>query len=281
MRNKSFDNNGYLFYLIATPIGNLSEINQRAIDTISSCDFVACEDTRVSGKLLSHLRISKPLISCREHNENNASEKIVNLIKEGKIGCYMSDAGYPLISDPGQRLIANLINEGIKISTISGACAFLNALVGSNLPTEKFFFYGFLDSRDTKRVSQLKEVEHFMHTLIFYESPHRLEKTLKDMYKIFGNRQICIARELTKLHEEYIRDTLENIILLDFNTIKGEIVIVVEGKIEKEIVYDETSLYNLVKKQCDLGISPKEAIGNVAKKTKVSKNVIYNIYHRN
>ena len=199
-------------YLIPTPIGNLKEVSPRFYEVIEDCSYLACEDTRNTLKLLNILNISKKCISCHEHNEKSSSINIINDILDGKTIGYLSDAGYPCISDPGYILVKEAINKGITIVPISGPNAMLNALVGSGLNTDHFFFYGFLSAKSSQRKKELFSLKTIPFTIIFYESPHRIKETLKDIYDIFGDRKVSIARELTKLHEEFIRDSLKNII---------------------------------------------------------------------
>ena len=282
MRTLNFESKKPLLYLIATPIGNMSEVSQRTIDVIKEMDLIACEDTRVTGKFLSLLGISKPLVSLREHNEVAASEEIVKKILAGTKVAYMSDAGYPCISDPGGRLVKLALQSEINVTAISGPNAALNALVASGLCEDHFYFHGFLDAKESVRLEELRKLAKREETLIFYEAPHRIQKTLISMFTIFGNRRACIARELTKKHEEFIRDGLEHLSQLDPETLKGEMVIVVEGslgEIKPDVNNDE--IIQMVKNLVNIGISTKDAIKKVAEATNVNKNYIYKIYHIN
>jgi 16S rRNA (cytidine1402-2'-O)-methyltransferase len=282
MRELNFIGNSPILYIVATPIGNLDEMTPRAIEILSQVDFVACEDTRVSGKLLSHFNIHKTLITCFEHNENEASSKVIELLNSGKKVAYMSDAGYPCISDPGSRLIKLALESGIKVSPISGPNAMLNALVGSGLDTSKFYFHGFLDSKESIRNNELHDLYKKSETMIFYEAPHRIDKTLKAMFNVLGNRKACIARELTKLHEEFIRGNLEELSVLDVETLKGEMVIVVEGnKEELSINPSDDEIISMVNNLTDMGISTKDAIKKASELLKIPKNYIYELYHHN
>ena len=282
MRTLNFESKKPLLYLIATPIGNMSEVSQRTIDVIKEMDLIACEDTRVTGKFLSLLSISKPLVSLREHNEVAASEEIVKKILAGTKVAYMSDAGYPCISDPGARLVKLALQSEINVTAISGPNAALNALVASGLCEDHFYFHGFLDAKESVRLEELRKLAKREETLIFYEAPHRIQKTMISMFTIFGNRRACIARELTKKHEEFIRDGLEHLSQLDPETLKGEMVIVVEGslgEIKPDVNNDE--IIQMVKNLVNMGISTKDAIKKVAEATNVNKNYIYKIYHIN
>ena len=276
-RELNYSGESPLLYLIATPIGNLSEFSPRAIQIISEMDFVASEDTRNTAKLLSFFSISKPLISCHEHNEEEASEKIVALLKEGKKIAYVSDAGYPCISDPGERLVRKCLQNSIKISTVNGPNAALCALAASGFDASHFYFYGFLPSKQSERIKELTKIEPREETTIIYESPHRIDKTIKDLYTVLGNRNICIARELTKAHEEFIRCTLEEAIHLDQSTLLGEMVLVLEGKKEtKEVVSEERIIESL--KSHLKNERSKDAISNCSKELGVKKNLVYEIY---
>lgn len=276
-RELNYSGESPLLYLIATPIGNLSEFSPRAIQIISEMDFVASEDTRNTAKLLSFFSISKPLISCHEHNEEEASEKIVTLLKEGKKVAYVSDAGYPCISDPGERLVRKCLQNSIKISTVNGPNAALCALAASGFDASHFYFYGFLPSKQSERIKELTKIEPREETTILYESPHRIDKTIKDLYTVLGNRNICIARELTKAHEEFIRCTLEEATHLDQSTLLGEMVLVLEGKKEtKEVVSEERIIESL--KSHLKNERSKEAISNCSKELGVKKNLVYEIY---
>ena len=194
IRNKSFENNKPLIYLIATPIGNLGEMSKRALDVIQEMDVIAAEDTRNTYSLLSHFGIKKELFSLREHNEIEASEHLLRLVKNGKKVAYVSDAGYPGISDPGYLLVKKAREEGIAVSTVSGSCALINALVASGLPTDHFYFYGFLSKKGNEGKKALESLTERLETLIFYESPHQIEETIKLLFSVFGDRTCVIAR---------------------------------------------------------------------------------------
>lgn len=261
-------NKGTLF-LVATPIGNLNEMSKRALDILNEVDVIACEDTRNTLKILSHFDIHTKMITYHNFNEEASTKGILNLLNEGKSVALVSDAGYPLISDPGYELVDKVIAEDIKIVTVSGPNAALNALVGSGLNTNHYLFYGFLNSKSSQAKKELEEIKDFPYTIIFYEAPHRIIKTLNLCLEVLGNRKAVIARELTKLHEEFIRGNL--IELSKLEEIKGEIVLLIEGKKEnKEIDYD--SLKDEVLKLVDKGLKKKDAINEVADKYKVSKN---------
>ena len=271
IRNKSFESENNLLYLVATPIGNMSEISQRAISILNSVDIVAAEDTRNTGSLLAKLGISKELFSLREHNENEASAHLIKLIKNGKKAAYVSDAGYPGISDPGYLLVKAALKEGIRVSTISGPCAFINALVASGLPTNHFYFYGFLPAKDNEAKKELENLKEFKDTLIFYESPHRILRSLKNMYEVLGDREATIARELTKINEEYIHGTLKEFLSIEEESLKGEMVIVVKGNDEIKEITDE-EIKEKVGYYINLGFTSKEIVEKVTIELKVPKN---------
>lgn len=282
MRTLNFDNKKKLLYLVATPIGNLDEMTPRALKILAEVDLIACEDTRNTAKLLNFFNISKTLISLREHNESEQSEKIIEEIKNGKQVAYVSDAGYPCISDPGLRLVKKCIENDINVSTISGPNAALNALVASGISCDHFYFHGFLDARTNARIEELRNLVTRKETLIFYESPHRIQKTLNDMFLVFGNRSACICRELTKKHEEYIRDTLEHLSQIDPETLKGEMVIIVEGTLgELKPNINNEEIVSMIKNLVESGVSTKDAIKRVSEITNINKNYIYKIYHIN
>lgn len=280
-RELNFSGPSPLLYLIASPIGNLGEFSPRAKETISEMDYIACEDTRNTGKLLMLFDIKKPLISCHEHNEEEASDKIIALLKDGKKVGYLSDAGYPTISDPGARLARKCLDNDIKVSVINGPNAAIMALTASGLDTSHFYFYGFLDSKETLRKKELESLKDFKDTIIFYEAPHRIKKTLVDMMSILGgDRKISIGRELTKKHEEFIRATLSEAAALDEDTLIGEMVLVVEGNKQKEIQKDDSSLLISLKEKLKT-MKSKEAIAVTAKELSLPKNEVYDFYLKN
>lgn len=282
MRSLNFESDRPLLFLVATPIGNLQEVSPRTIEVLSSVDLIACEDTRVTGKLLSLLGIKKDLLSLREHNEVSVSRDLIEKIKNGTKVAYMSDAGYPCISDPGSKLVKICLENEINIAPISGPNAALNALVASGLCEDHFYFHGFLNAKESVRLEELRELVFRKETLIFYEAPHRIKKTLEALYEIFGDRKACLARELTKKHEEFIRCGLKAMSEIDPETLKGEMVIVVEGSTgEVKPVISNTDIVNMVKSMVDSGMSTKDAIKKVSEMTKINKNIVYKVYHLN
>lgn len=280
MRSQNFKSDKPLLYLVATPIGNLEEMTPRAINILQNSDIIACEDTRVTGKLLKFFNISKPLVSLREHNEVSEAGKLISQILSGKKVAYASDAGYPCISDPGAKLVQLALENGINVSTISGPNAGLNALVASGLDTSHFYFHGFLNAKESVARNELQEMIKRKETIILYEAPHRIQKTLNLLFEIFGNRYVCIARELTKQHEEFVRGPLSELVEIDPSTLKGEMVLVIEGcsnEIKPDLNNEE--IYQMVKNFVGMGMSTKDAIKRVAEITQISKNQIYKIYH--
>jgi len=280
MRSQNFNSNKPLLYLVATPIGNLSEMSPRAIETLQNADIIACEDTRVTGKLLSFFNIKKPLVSLREHNEVSEAGKLITRILAGEKVAYASDAGYPCISDPGAKLVQLALQNGINVSTISGPNAGLNALVASGLDTSHFYFHGFLNAKESVARNELQEMIKRKETIILYEAPHRIMKTLNMLLEILGDRQVCLARELTKQHEEFIRGPLSELVELDPTTLKGEMVLIVEGrKDEVKPDLNNEEIYQMVKNFVGMGMSTKDAIKRVSEITEISKNQVYKIYH--
>lgn len=280
-RELNFEGSSPILYLIATPIGNRGEMTPRALEVLSSCDFIAAEDTRNSGQLMAFFHIDKPFISCHEHNEEESSAKIIALLKQGKKVCFMSDAGYPCLSDPGQRLVANCLDNGIKVAVTSGPNAAINALACSGLDSTHFHFEGFLPAKESERVARLNELVTNPDTLIFYESPHRIFKTLLAMSATLGERKAVLARELTKAHEEFIRGTLPELCLLDEASLRGEMVLVVEGAKKTRVSLSDNEIALALKDQLEWGKTPKEAIKAVCQSNDLPKNRVYEIYLAN
>jgi 16S rRNA (cytidine1402-2'-O)-methyltransferase len=280
-RELNFEGTSPLLYLIATPIGNLSEMTPRALEVLKATDYIAAEDTRNSGQLMAHFAIDKPFISCHEHNEEAASEKIVALLQQGKKVCYMSDAGYPTLSDPGERLVAKCLENGIKVSVTSGPSAAIDALAVSGLPSDHFYFEGFLPAKASERDVELLALSSRLETIIFYESPHRIKDTLTALARVLGPRQAIIARELTKAHEEIIRGSLDEFVSLGEETLRGEMVILVSGATPKASELSENDITSLLKSKIKAGKSSKDAIGEIAKENGLPKNAVYQIYLKN
>lgn len=269
-------------YIVGTPIGNLKDITLRAIETLQNVDIVLAEDTRQTIKLLNHLNIKKQMISYHRHNESEKINQVVELLDTGKNVALVSDAGMPIISDPGQYLVKYLVENNYKIDTIPGVTAITTAIVKSGIDSTRFAFEGFLSVNKKQRKERLESIINETRTIIFYEAPHKLIYTLKDLYTYLGDRNVCIARELTKIHEEYIYNKLSEVInRLEVSPIKGEIVIIVEGRSEQEIkeetnkIYENKSYIELVSEYINSGLDKKEAIKKVAKLKGVNKNEVY------
>ena len=277
MIQKSYNDTPSL-YLIPTPIGNLDDITVRSLNTLKTVDVILCEDTRDTGLLLSHYDIKKKLVSCHEYNEDKIIENVVSMLKEGLNIGLVTDQGTPIISDPGYIVSRGVIEAGYNVISLPGATAFVPALTSSGIEPSPFLFYGFLNSKSSKQKTELKALKNLKYTIIFYESVHRMKETLKNMLEVLGDRKICVSRELSKIHEEIIRDNISNIIPL-VDTMKGEFVIVVEGN--KEIVdFSELDVVEHVKMYVEDGISEMDAIKKVAKERGVAKSVIYSEYHK-
>lgn len=276
-RNKSFDGSNVL-YLVATPIGNLKEFTSRAIEVISNADLVAAEDTRNTYTLLANFGLKKQLFSLREHNEKEAANHIIKLIKDGKKVVYVSDAGYPGISDPGSILVREAINNDINVSTVCGSSAFINALVSSGLQTDHFYFHGFLPAKESAAKQELELLKAKRETIIFYESPHRMKQTLLIMFDVLGDRNAVIARELTKVNEEYIRGTLSEFKDIDELSLKGEMVVLVEGNTKEEGLSDN-EISAKVEYFMKKGLSKKDSIQVVSELYSVNKNKIKELFN--
>lgn len=265
-------------YVVGTPIGNLGDFSPRAVETLSECDFIAAEDTRVTVKLLNHFGIKKPMISYHKFNRRDSGEQIVAKILAGETCVLVSDAGMPAISDPGEDLVRLCHENGIKVDSVPGPCAFTTALALSGLPTGRFTFEGFLSVNKPSRREHLDSLRNETRTMLFYEAPHKLGATLKDMNKVFGNREIAIVREITKIHEEVIRTTLDEAAeLYGEGGIKGEIVLVIRGA-EPESTKDIMTLEDAVeaaKKSVENGMSVSEAAKQTAKLSGFKKGDIY------
>jgi 16S rRNA (cytidine1402-2'-O)-methyltransferase len=264
-------------YLVATPIGNLQDISLRALEILKSVDTIACEDTRHTRKLLTHFGISAKLLSYHEHNEQERAERLAAMLEDGKSIAVVSDAGTPGISDPSFRIVQKAYEIGAKVVPIPGAVAFVNALIASGLPTDSVFFGGFLPSKKGERQNRLREVKEIPATLVFYETPHRIAKSLADCFEILGDRKAAIARELTKLHEEIVRGDLPELAeKFSENPTKGEIVLVIE-KAQNRKVKDLTSLPERVGGLEAEGFDHKTALKKAAKEFGLSKSEAYKI----
>ncbi len=263
-----------MLYICATPIGNLKDITLRALEILQSVDEIACEDTRVSAKLLSHYGIKKPLFSYHEHNEQSKTAIIVEKLKSGSDIALVSDAGLPGISDPGKVLIKACIANDLPYTVLPGASAAVTALVAAALPAQPFYFHGFLERKQVAK--QLAALRDLSVSLVFYESPHRLLKTLQQMLTVFGNRQLTVARELTKLHEEYRHfELMEAIAYYSENPVRGECVIVVAGRTASadQLPFDE--VVALVERHLAEGARHKDVVKQMAKVHGVDRQALY------
>ena len=278
MIQKSYDHSASL-YLIPTPIGNLEDITIRSLKMLEFVDVVLCEDTRTTGILLSHFDIKKKLLSCHEYNEDKMISTVINLLMSGKQVGLVTDQGTPIISDPGFILVKALIEKGYNVIGLPGATAFVPALISSGIEPSPFLFYGFLNSKSGKQREELDRLKNIPYTIIFYEAVHRMKKTLENMLEVFGNRRISISREISKIHEEIRRGTIEEL-LGSVDQLKGEFVIIVEGNKEK-VSFDKLSIIEHVKLFLNDGLTEMDAIKQVAKERGVSKSIIYNEYHKN
>lgn len=276
MSQKSYDNSPTL-YLIPTPIGNMEDLTIRIINALENVDIIFSEDTRVTGQLLKYLNIKKTMIANHEYNEKENREKLLDYLKKGKNIGLVSDRGTPIISDPGYYLSTIAIENGYNVVSLPGPTALIPALTSSGLEPSPFLFYGFLNSKETKRKKELENLKEYPFTMIFYESPHRVLDTLKNMEQILGNRKICISREITKKFEEIYRGFISDVIE-KINGAKGEMVVVVEGNYEPKN-YDSISIIEHINIYLTQGFSSKEAIKKVARDRNMKSSEIYNEYH--
>ena len=264
-------------YICPTPIGNLEDITYRTLKVLNEVDLIAAEDTRQTLKLLNHYEINKPLISYHRHNEETKSEILIEKLRNGENIALVSDAGTPGVCDPGEEVIKKAIEDNIEVIPIPGACAMINALIVSGISTKEFEFLGFLPLNKKLRRQKLKEIENSSKTIIIYEAPHKMKTTLGDLKEILKDRKIVLARELTKIHEEFIRKSIDEL-LSEIDTIKGEMILIIEGnKIDTEESknFDEISLEDHYKLYEEKGLNKKEIIKQIAKDRNVNKNEIY------
>lgn len=269
-----------MLYLVATPIGNLSDLSERAIKVLSEVDFIAAEDTRNSMKLLSYLGIQKPMISYFEHNKKERGQVIVDRLKNGESCALITDAGTPAISDPGEDIVVLCAEQNVPVTSIPGACAGIVALTLSALPTGRFCFEGFLSANKGERRERLSELQHEERTMIFHEAPHKLKATLEDMKNLFGgDRRISLCRELTKKNEEVLRLTLDSAVEhYEINAPRGEYVLIVEGghgNTKDECFWNNMSIEEHVDFYISNGLSKMDAIKSCAKDRGVHKNIVY------
>lgn len=270
-----------ILYVVGTPIGNLGDMTYRAVETLGKVDFICAEDTRVTLKLLNHFEIKKPMICYQEHNAAQAGEEILARLQSGQNAAIVTDAGMPCISDPGEKLVKLCAENDIRVEVVPGPSAVVSALAISGLNTSRFRFEGFLSVNKRQRFEHLAQVKNAQETLIFYEAPHKLHKTLRDMLEYFGDRRISLCRELTKLHEEVIRTTLsEAVQRYPDNGAKGEFVLVIEGAAEEEIIVPETieQAFEQVLALVEKGVRSTDACKEIAKATGFSKGELYSMF---
>lgn len=285
-KSKMHENSSCL-YLVATPIGNLEDMTVRALRILKEVDVIAAEDTRNTKKLCNYFEIDTPLFSYHEHNLEYGGEKILGYLRDGKTVALVSDAGLPCISDPGADIVMKAIAEDFAVVPLPGANAALTALIASGLAPQPFYFYGFLNRNKKERRQQLEKLKNREETILFYEAPHRLKETLKDMELVLGNRKLVLARELTKKFEEFLRGTIEEaIVWTNENEIRGEFCVVLEGNAEPEeedtnsnywmeMTLEDHVDYIIEEKQ----LNSKDAIKEVSKLRNLPKRDVYNAYH--
>ncbi len=277
MSQKSYDQTPTLF-LIPTPIGNLEDMSIRCLKTLQEVDYILCEDTRTTGNLLKKYELRKPLVSCHEFNENQVKEKVVKDLKKGLNLGLVTDQGTPIISDPGYKVVEEVLRNGLNVVSLPGPTAFVPALINSGISPAPFLFYGFLNSKGGKQIKELEQLKLRKETLIFYEAPHRIQKTLEQMQTILGDRKISVSREISKIHEEIYRGPISKV-RLEITNPKGEFVIVVSGNLELEN-YEEISIIEHVQLYLDENMTEKEAIKKVAQERNLSKSIVYKEYHQ-
>jgi 16S rRNA (cytidine1402-2'-O)-methyltransferase len=266
-----------ILYLVASPIGNLEDITFRAVRILKECDLIACEDTRHTLRLLNHYGIGRPLISYHDHNEATRSAELIARLRAGSNVALVSDAGMPLVADPGYRLVTGAVAAGISVQPIPGPSALLTALAASGLPTDAFRFAGFLPAKSGQRSSVLEAHANDLATLIFYEAPHRILDALADVDRILGARPVVVARELTKAHEEFLRGTARQIldILAARDAVKGEITLLIGKAPKNEAPLDQTPVEEAVAACVREGLTRMEAVKAVARRRGLSKREVY------
>lgn len=276
MRQNSYDNSPSL-YLIPTPVGNMEDITLRAIHTLEMVDFLLCEDTRVTSELLHKLNIKKKLIHSDDHNEDSLKEMVLSKLQEGNNIGLVTDRGTPIISDPGYKIVEYVTSYGFNVISLPGPTAFVPALTMSGINPAPFLFYGFLNSKDSKRKKELETLKKLPYTIILYEAPHRIQDMLTSLFEVFGNRKIALCREISKKYEEAIRGTITDVLDV-VDSIKGEMVVVVEGNLEQED-YSSMTILEHIRLYLEDGMSEKEAIKKVAVERNIPKSVVYKEYH--
>lgn len=270
-RTYSYNNKEGILYLVATPIGNLEDITLRALNALKSVDLIYAEDTRTSRVLLNHYEIKTPCYSYHEFNEDTKYLEIIKHLEEGLSVAIISDAGLPIISDPGYRIVHEAIEKDIPVTTIPGASAGISALVSSGLPPLPYQFVGFLDAKLEARKKQLEELKYYEHTMIFYEAPHRIKNALESMLEVLGDRYVVIGRELTKKFEEFIRGNISEILTIE--EFKGELVLLVSGYVREET--GDVDYISKINELISLGNKPNDSIKEVARMYNIDKKALY------
>ena len=277
MIQKSYDSKPTLF-LIATPIGNMDDISYRAIETLKNVSVIFAEDTRITNQLLKNFNIKNKLIASHQYNEKENIEKLLSYLNNKENVGLVTDRGTPIISDPGYKTVKYISDKGYNVVALPGANAFVPALIVSGISPQPFIFYGFLDSKDSKKKKELDKLKYSKETMIFYEAPHRIIKTLKLMLDIFGDRDISVSREISKKFESIYRGKISDLIL-NFDNVKGEFVIIVSGYVDNNIDYD-ISISDSINFYINEGLSKNDAIKMVAHMRKMKKSDVYSIYHK-
>ena len=278
MWQKSYDGVQSL-YLIPTPIGNMEDMTYRAVKTLEMVDVIFCEDTRVTQNLLTYFNIKKKLISLHDHNEDVVKDKVLSYLEDKKNVGIVTDRGTPIISDPGYKTVKYVSDKGYNVIALPGACAFVPALIASGLSPQSFLFYGFLDSKYEKRKKELEKLKFNTNTIIFYEAPHRILKTMELMLEVFGDREVSLSREISKKYESVYRGNI-SLLLPTLEGIKGEFVIVVSGNNEDELLKEDKSIVEQVEFYIKNDMSVMDAIKMVAKDNNMKKSDVYDEYHR-
>lgn len=278
MWQSSYDDSPTL-YLVPTPIGNLEDMTYRSINVLNTVEVIFSEDTRVTLQLLNHFDIKKKLIALHDHNEDSEKEKVLEYLKNGKSVAIVTDRGTPVISDPGYKTVKYVTDNGYNVVGLPGANAFVPALITSGIEPSPFMFYGFLNSKDSKRKTELENLKFCKYTIIFYEAPHRIKKTMEEILEIFGDRQVSLSREISKKFESIYRGNISDL-LPTLDNIKGEFVIVVSPYKEDNSNNNELSVIDNVKLYIENGMEVMDAIKRVAKERNIPKNEIYREYHR-
>lgn len=278
MWQSSYDDSPTL-YLVPTPIGNLEDMTYRSINILNTVEVIFSEDTRVTLQLFNHFDIKKKLIALHDHNEDSEKEKVLEYLKNGKSVAIVTDRGTPIISDPGYKTVKYVTDNGYNVVGLPGANAFVPALITSGIEPSPFMFYGFLNSKDSKRKTELESLKFCKYTIIFYEAPHRIKKTMEEILEIFGDRQVSLSREISKKFESIYRGNISDL-LPTLDNIKGEFVIVVSPYKEDNSNNNELSVIDNVKLYIENGMEVMDAIKRVAKERNIPKNEIYREYHR-